>query len=40
MLLNQIDIQNIVTIAKEAGNTVMQIYNQDCDVDKLTYAGN
>jgi 3'(2'), 5'-bisphosphate nucleotidase len=32
-MLNQIDIQNIVTIAKEAGNAIMQIYKQDFEVE-------
>ena len=32
-MLNQIDIQNIVNIAKEAGNAVMKIYNQDFKVE-------
>jgi 3'(2'), 5'-bisphosphate nucleotidase len=32
-MLNQIDIQDIVTIAKEAGNAIMQIYNQDFEVE-------
>jgi 3'(2'), 5'-bisphosphate nucleotidase len=32
-MLNQIDIQNIVTLAKEAGNAIMQIYNQDFEVE-------
>mgnify|MGYP006411490787 CR=1 FL=1 len=32
-MLNQIDIQNIVNIAKEAGNAVMKIYNQDFEVE-------
>ena len=32
-MLNQIDIQNIVTIAKEAGNAIMQIYKQDFKVE-------
>jgi 3'(2'), 5'-bisphosphate nucleotidase len=31
-MLNQIDIQDIVTIAKEAGNAIMQVYKQDFDV--------
>ena len=32
-MLNQIDIQDIVTIAKEAGNAIMQVYNQDFEVE-------
>jgi 3'(2'), 5'-bisphosphate nucleotidase len=32
-MLNQIDIQDIVTIAKEAGNAIMQIYEQDFEVE-------
>ena len=32
-MLNQIDIQNIVTIAKEAGDAIMQIYKQDFEVE-------
>jgi 3'(2'), 5'-bisphosphate nucleotidase len=32
-MLNQIDIQDIVTIAKEAGNVIMQIYKQDFEVE-------
>jgi len=32
-MLNQIDIQNIVTIAKEAGDVIMQIYKQDFEVE-------
>jgi len=32
-MLNQIDIQDIVIIAKEAGNAIMQIYNQDFEVE-------
>ena len=31
-MLNQIDIQNIITIAKEVGEAIMQIYNQDFEV--------
>jgi 3'(2'), 5'-bisphosphate nucleotidase len=31
-MLNQIDIQEIVTIAKEAGNAIMQIYKQNFEV--------
>ena len=30
---NQIDIQDIVTIAKEAGDAIMQIYKQDLEVE-------
>ena len=32
-MLNQIDIQDIITIAKEAGNAIMQIYKQDFEVE-------
>ena len=32
-MLNQIDTQDIVTIAKEAGNVIMQIYKQDFEVE-------
>ena len=32
-MLNQIDIQGIVTIAKKAGNSIMQIYKQGFDVE-------
>jgi 3'(2'), 5'-bisphosphate nucleotidase len=32
-MLNQIDIQNIVTIAKEAGGAIMQVYKQDFEVE-------
>ncbi len=32
-MLNQINIQDIVTIAKEAGNAIMQVYNQDFQVE-------
>jgi 3'(2'), 5'-bisphosphate nucleotidase len=32
-MLNQIDIQGIVIIAKEAGNAIMQIYEQDFEVE-------
>jgi len=32
-MLNQIDIQDIITIAKEAGNAIMQVYNQDFEVE-------
>jgi 3'(2'), 5'-bisphosphate nucleotidase len=32
-MLNQINIQDIVTIAKEAGNAIMQIYKQDFEVE-------
>ena len=32
-MLNQIDIQDIVTIAKEAGKAIMQIYEQDFEVE-------
>ncbi len=32
-MLNQIDIKDIVAIAKEAGNAIMQIYDQDFEVE-------
>jgi 3'(2'), 5'-bisphosphate nucleotidase len=32
-MLNQIDIQDIVTITKEAGKAIMQIYEQDFEVE-------
>jgi 3'(2'), 5'-bisphosphate nucleotidase len=32
-MLNQIDIQDVVSIAKEAGNAIMQVYKQDFDVE-------
>jgi len=32
-MLNQFDVQDIVTIAKEAGSAIMQIYNQDFEVE-------
>jgi len=32
-MLNQIDIQDIVTIAKEAGAAIMQVYKQDFEVE-------
>ena len=32
-MLNNINIQDIVTIAKEAGNAIMQVYNQEFDVE-------
>ena len=32
-MLNQIDIQDIVAIAKEAGNAIMQVYKQDFEVE-------
>ena len=32
-MLNQIDVQDIVTIAKEAGNAIMKIYKQDFEVE-------
>jgi len=31
-MLNQIDIQDIVTIAKDAGKAIMQVYKQDFEV--------
>ena len=31
-MLNQINIQDIVSIAKEAGNAIMQIYRQNFEV--------
>jgi 3'(2'), 5'-bisphosphate nucleotidase len=32
-MLDQIDIKDIVTIAKEAGNTIMKVYRQDFEVE-------
>jgi len=32
-MLNQIDIQDIVTIAKEAGDVIIQVYKQDFEVE-------
>ena len=32
-MLNQIDVQDIVTIAKEAGTAIMQVYKQDFKVE-------
>ena len=32
-MLNQIDVQDIVTIAKEAGDAIMQVYKQDFEVE-------
>jgi len=32
-MLNQIDIQDIVTIVKEAGKAIMQVYKQDFEVE-------
>ena len=32
-MLNQIDIQDIVIIAKDAGKAIMKIYNQDFEVE-------
>jgi len=32
-MLNQINIQSIVTIAKEAGKAIMQVYKQDFEVE-------
>ena len=32
-MLNKIDVQDIVTIAKEAGDAIMQIYKQDFEVE-------
>jgi 3'(2'), 5'-bisphosphate nucleotidase len=32
-MINQIDVQDVVTIAKEAGNAIMQIYKQDFEVE-------
>ena len=31
-MLDRIEIQDIVTIAKEAGNAIMEVYKQDFDV--------
>ena len=35
-MLNQIDIQDIVKIAKDAGKAIMKIYNQEFDVEYKT----
>ena len=35
-MLDQIDIQDIVTIAKDAGKAIMKIYNQDFGVEFKT----
>ena len=32
-MLNQIDIQDIVTIVKDAGEIIMQVYKQDFKVE-------
>ena len=32
-MLNQIDIQDIIAIAKEAGEAIMGIYNKDFEVE-------
>ena len=32
-MLNQIDIKDIVTIAKDAGKAIMEIYNEDFGVE-------
>jgi 3'(2'), 5'-bisphosphate nucleotidase len=32
-MLNQIDVQDIVTIAKDAGEVIMQVYKQDFEVE-------
>ena len=32
-MLNQFDIKDIVAIAKEAGNAIMQVYKQDFEVE-------
>jgi 3'(2'), 5'-bisphosphate nucleotidase len=32
-MLNQVDIQDIITIAKEAGKAIMQVYTQDFEVE-------
>mgnify|MGYP000179725341 CR=1 FL=1 len=32
-MLNQIDIQDVIIIAKEAGNAIMQVYRQDFEVE-------
>ena len=32
-MLNQIDIQDVIIIAKEAGNAIMQVYKQDFEVE-------
>ena len=36
MLLNQIDIQDIIKIAKDAGKVIMEIYNKDFGVEFKT----
>ena len=32
-MLGQTNIQKVITIAKEAGNAIMKIYNQDFTVE-------
>jgi 3'(2'), 5'-bisphosphate nucleotidase len=32
-MLNRVNIQDVISIAKEAGNAIMQIYNQDFEVE-------
>ena len=32
-MINQSDIKNIITIAKELGEAIIQIYNQDFEVE-------
>ncbi len=32
-MLNKINIQRVVAIAKEAGDAIMQIYNQDFKIE-------
>ena len=32
-MLDQIDIQNIIAFAKEVGEAIMKIYNQDFEVE-------
>jgi len=32
-MLSKINIQDIVTITKEAGDAIMQVYNQDFEVE-------
>ena len=32
-MLNQVNIQDIVTIAKEAGNAIIRVYKQDFEVE-------
>jgi hypothetical protein len=32
-MLNQIDMQDVINIAKDAGNAIMQVYDQDFKVE-------